>query len=404
MTIHFNVTAQYGDRVIKKAYFVTSVSMARRSALQDGARIVYRVSQVKQHWLTQSFRGREYGMMLLRAICFQVEAGIPAAQAVQMAIESESDAGKRARLQGAMDALARSATLADSLFATGLYDSTIHSILLSGERIGSAAAIKSAMEYMESRKAGWKAYRLVLWALFWELSTALSVPPMISEMAIPYLRGHLPKASPAELLEYQQQLDTIAFNNTLWMQLSTTMLVIAALATFVWFTNPRFKDWLTEHLFMRMPVLGEWYANEALSRSFHAFASMLRAGVHMPDAIQTILRSVTNSIARRFWHESNEALNAGMLLGSAFAVSGILRKDEIMVLSSPRGNSQLAHAFVSMAEEREWRQKVLTSRVFRMSVVLMLAYIGVTLLIGFRLFTLFNSGLDLSMNALTKGI
>lgn len=404
MTIHFDVTAQYGHAVVKKAYYVTSVSMARHLALQDGARIVYRVRKVQQHWLTQSFRGREYGMMLLRAISFQVEAGIPAAQAVQIAIESESDTGKRARLQGAMDALARSASLADSLFATGLYDSIIHSILLSGERIGSAAAIKSAMEYMESRKAGWKSYRLVLWALFWELSTALSVPPMISEIAIPYLKTHLPKAAPAELLEYQRQLDTIAFNNSLWMHFSTGLVGVAALATLSWFVDPRFKDWLTAHLFMRVPVLGDWYANEALSRSFHAFALLLQAGIHMPDAIKTIWLSANNSIAQRFWRESGALLESGMPIGSAFAASGILRKDEVLVLNSSRGNAQLARAFVSMAGEREWRQKILTSRIFRLSVILMLSYIGMTLLIGFKLFALFNSGLELSMDAVSKGI
>jgi len=74
------------------------------------------------------------------------------------------------------------------------------------------------------------------------------------------------------------------------------------------------------------------------------------------------------------------------------------------VLSSARGNDQIARSFAAMSEERNWRQKVLGARIFRMSVILMLAYIAVTLLIGFRLFGLFNAGLEMSMQSMTQGI
>ena len=171
-----------------------------------------------------------------------------------------------------------------------------------------------------------------------------------------------------------------------------------------WFVSPRYKDWLTHHLLVRTPMIGDWYTNEALSRSCKVFSSMLRAGVRMNDAIQTILRSTTNGVARRFWSEAHDALNTGVLPGTAFAASGLLRKDEILVLSSARGNDQIARSFAAMSEERNWRQKVLGARIFRMSVILMLAYIAVTLLIGFRLFGLFNAGLEMSMQSMTQGI
>lgn len=404
MTTHFQVLARFNGKLSEKAYFVTDVPTARRTALQDGAQTVYRIQQVRQNWLTRQFLGREYAMLLLRAISFQVDAGVPPVKAVQTAIESESDPRKRARLQGAVEALARGGSLADALYATGLYDSTIHSILMAGERIGGAGAITSALEYLEDRKAAWKTYGFILSMLGMELSTALGVPPTIQEYAIPWIRSNLPKSSPDELAKYLQQLDVIAFNNLLWMWFSFGLLALVLAMTAAWFISPRYKDWLTHHFLVRIPMIGDWYTNDALARSCKVFSSMLKAGVRMNDAIQTILRSTTNGVARRFWTDSHDALNTGVLPGAAFAASGLLRKDEILVLSSARGNDQIARSFLAMAEERNWRQRVLGARIFRMSMILMMVYIAVTLLIGFRLFGLFNAGLEMSMQSMTKGI
>jgi type II secretory pathway component PulF len=403
MTSYYRVLGLFDGKPVEKAYFVSTVESARRAALHDGARAVYRIKPVGQNWFNQQFIGREYGMLLLRAINFQIDAGVPAAQAVQTAIESESNHDRRARLQGAVDGLARGASLADALFATGLYDQTVHSILMSGERIGGAGAIKSAMDYLLDRQVAWKTYSFVLSALGIELSTALSVPPMLSDLAIPYIRDHLPKSSPEEVAQYVRDLDAIAFHNMLWMEFSAILVVVAAAMTFLWFMNPRFKDWLTHHFLVHIPMIGDWYTNDALARSCKVFASMIKAGVRMPDAIQTILSSASNAINRRFWSKSHDALNAGLLPGAAFAASGLLRKDEVLVLKSARGHDQFAVVFISMAEERAWRQKVLGSRIFWMSVFAMVAYIAVTLLIGFKLFGLFNAGLDMNTNSMLKG-
>lgn len=404
MTIHFNVFAQFDGKSSERSYFVTDKSMARRAALQDGAQIIYQIKQCHQNWLTQQYIGRDYAMLLLRAIVFQVDAGVPAVKAVQTAIESEDDPNKRSRLQGAIDALVRGASLSDALYATGLYDTTVKSILAASERMGGGSAIVSALEYMENRKAAWKTYGVILSAIGIELSTAFSVPPAIQWYAIPWIRENLPKSSPIELEQYSLQLDSIAFGNMLWMWFSFAMLVTSFVLIGAWLIDSRARDWLTHNLLVKIPLVGIWYTNEALSRSCKVFASMLKAGVRMNDAMQTIIRSTGNAVAKRFWVQAYDVLNTGATHGVAFASSGLLRKDEILVLKSAQGNVQIARAFNSMSNEREWRQKLLSARIFRMSVMLMLLYIGITLLIGFRLFELFNAGLDMSLQTMTKGI
>lgn len=404
MSSHFRVLGKFDGCLAEKAYFVADTQMARRAALQDGAQAVYRIKQINQSWLTQPFMGKDYAMLLLRAISFQVDAGVPAVKAVQTAIESESDPHKRSRLQGAVEALARGASLADALAATGLYDTTIHSILVAGERTGGASAIAAALDHLEDRKTAWKAYGVMLSMLGMELSTALTLPPSIQSYAIPWIRENLPKSNPENLAKYTQQLDTLAFNNLVWMWISFGLLAGIAGMIVAWFANPRYKDWLTQHVLMRTPLIGDWYANDALARSCKVFASMLKAGVQMGDAIQTILKSTSNGVARKFWSAAQTSMAAGVLPGPAFASSGILRKDEVLVLGSVRGGDQIARAFAAMSSERTWRQKILGARIFRMSIVIMMVYIAITLLIGFRLFELFNAGLDMSMNSMTKGI
>lgn len=403
MSLHYRVYADFDGTASEKAFYVSSLPMARSAALQDGARTIYGIKEVKHNWLTQEYIGREYAMLLLRSIVFQIKAGAPPATATRNAIESEEDPSKRARLQGAMDALSRGAHISDALYATGLYDTTVRSILAAGERIGGGNAIASALEYLEGRKAVWKTYGVVVSALFFELSTALSVPPSIQWYAIPWIEGNLPNSSPEKLVEYQSQLATLATNNLIWMWLSGIGMAVAGGLFLLWMFEPRARDWLTQNILTKTPMIGDWYTNDALARSCKVFGSMLKAGVRMDDAIRTILRSSDNMVAIRFWKAASHELSTGSSHGVAFAAAGILRKDELFVLKTAQGNEQIANVFLEIASERDGRQKFLSARIFRTSIILMFVYIGITMLIGFRLFGLFNHGMEMTVNSMTQG-
>ena len=405
MTSQYQVLGRYGRKVDKRVYFVPDTKTARKYAHQDGADEVYRIQQVKTDWLVSKMKGRgEYALLFLKAVNFQVEAGIPAVEAIKVAIESESDLTRRAKLQGAIDAIARGATLAEAMFATGLYDETIYSILMSGERIGSTSALKYSMSYLEERKTAWKAYTVVLSWLGMEVSSALSIPPTISDFAIPYIRGHLPKGTPEQVADYSHQLDVIQFNNEVWMWLSVVLLSAAAGLAVLWLADPKIKDWIAYRILMKIPLVKDWYANDALARSSKVFSTMLYAGVSMPDAVSTILKSAKNSVAKKFWSVTLQSLNAGVQAGLAFSNAGILRKDEILVLMASRGNQQFAKSFAAIADDRKSRKEVLGSRILKMSLIIMVIYIAITLLIGFKLFGLFSAGMDMSMDAAAQGI
>lgn len=404
MTIHFQVYAKYDGINLDRPYFVNDIATARQTALSEGANPIYRITEVKQNWLTQEQFGSKYGLLLLRAIKFQVEAGVAPAKAIQTAIELEKNPRIRAQLQPALDVLTRGGQIADAIYATGLFDTTVRSIIAASEVINGAEALKAAFEYMEERKTSLRSTFAAASILSTELFTALTVPPTIQWEAIPWILAHLPKTTPEKTLEYTEHLNTIGFYNMLWMIISFGLLIVVGIGLIGWYSYPEVKSWITDKILSRTPVVGEWYQNEAMSRSFKSFSQMIRSGVRLNEAVKTILISTSNPINKKFWGAALNALNTGVTHAQAFGSSGILRKDEVLVIESASSIKQLAHSFSAMGEEREWRKKALGARILKLSIFFTIIYILISLVIALGLFDLFNQGLEMTMNSMTQGI
>lgn len=404
MAIHFQVYAKFDGVYMERPYFVHDLYAARQSALNEGANPIYKIKEVKQNWLTQEQFGSKYGLLLLRAIKFQVESGVAPAKAIQAAIEFESNPRIRAQLQPALDVLSRGGQIADAIYATGLFDTTVRSIIAAGEIINGAEALRAAFEYMEEKRTSLQGTLAAASILSTELFTALTVPPTIQWEAIPWIIEHLPKATPEKLEEYRAQLDTIAFYNAIWMTFSALLLLAFAAAAVAWFFSPPAKAWLTNRVLAYTPLLGVWYQNDAMSRSFKSFSKMLKSGVRLNEAIKTILISTSNPINKKFWGAALQALGTGVTHAQSFSSSGLLRRDEILVIEAASSIQQLAHSFEVMGQEREWHKKALGARILKTSIFLTVGYILVSLLIALGLFDLFNQGLEMTMNSMTQGL
>jgi type II secretory pathway component PulF len=403
MTIHFQVYAKFHGTYMDRPYFVNDISAARHAALDDGANPILRIKEVKQNWLTQEQFSGKYGLLLLRAIKFQVEAGVAPAKAIQTAIEFETNARIRAQLQPALDVLNRGGQIADAIYATGLFDTTVRSIVAAGEIVNGTEALKAAFEYMEDKRSSLKSTFAAASILSTELFTALTVPPTIQWQAIPWIMKNLPKAAPDKLEEYNATLSTIGFYNMIWMIFTAVVLVLFIVSVTAWMTSPKAKSWLTNKVLAYTPLLGKWYQNDAMSRSFKSFSKMLRSGVRLNEAMKTILVSTSNPINKKFWGRALQSLSNGVTHAQAFGSSGILRKDEILVIEAASSMEQLAHSFKVMGEEREWQRRILGAKILRMSIFLTIGYILVSLLIALGLFDLFNKGLEMTMNSMTQG-
>ena len=404
MAIHFQVFAKFDGVNVERPYFVNDIAAARQSAIHEGANPIYRIKEVKQNWLTQEQFGNKYALLLLRAIKFQVEAGVAPAKAIQTAIEYEKNPRKRAQLQPSLDVLTRGGQIADAIYATGLFDTTVRSIIAAGELTNGTDAIKAAFEYLEERRSSMQATVAAASILGMELFTALTVPPMIQWEAIPWIMKNLPKSTPEQTQIYIDQLNTIGLYNAIWMTISFTLCLMVGGLVMAWYSSPKAKEWITNNILIFIPFVGEWYQNEAMSRSCKSFSQMIRSGVRLNEAIKTILIATSNPINKSFWGQSLVALNAGVSHAQAFGASGILRKDEVLVIQAATSLTQLAHSFSAMAQEREWRKKALGSRILKLSIFFTIGYIFISLLIALGLFDLFNQGLEMTMNSMTQGL
>lgn len=404
MATHYQVIAKYDGIYMERPYFVADTTAARQSALSEGANPIYKIKEIKQNWLTQEQFGSKYALLLLRAIKFQVEAGVAPAKAIQAAIEFESNPKVRAQLQPALDVLNRGGQIADAIYATGLFDTTVRSIVAAGEVVNGADALKAAFEYMEEKRTSLQGTLAAASILSTELFTAVTVPPTIQWEGIPWIREHLPKASPEKLAEYTARLDIVSFYNMTWMVFTGILILAFIAASIAWFSSPTAKDWLTNRVLSRTPLLGQWYQNDAMSRSFKSFSKMVTSGVRLNEAMKTILISTSNPINKKFWGAALQSLSTGVTHAQAFGSSGILRKDEILVIEAASSITQLAHSFSVMGQERQWHKKALGARILKVSIFLTIGYILVSLLIALGLFDLFNQGLEMTMNSMTQGI
>lgn len=404
MAIHYQVYAKFNGVYMERPYFVPDMTSARKSAIQEGAHPIYKIKEVKQNWLTQEQFGSKYGLLLLRAIKFQVEAGVAPAKAIQTAIEFEKNERIRAQLQPAMDVLARGGQIADAIYATGLFDTTVRSIIAAGEVVNGAEALKAAFEYMEEKRSSLHSTFAAASILSTELFTAITVPPTIQWEAIPWIMKNLPKTDPQKTLEYTAKLDAIAAYNMTWMIFTFIIMMMFVIAIIGWYSSPNIKAWLTNKVLAYTPLIGEWYQNDAMCRSFKSFSQMVKSGVRLNEAVKTILISTSNPINKKFWGMALTALSSGVTHAQAFGSSGILRKDEILVIEAASSISQLSHSFLAMGQEREWRKKVLGARILKVSIFLTVGYILISLLIALGLFDLFNKGLEMTMNSMTQGI
>jgi type II secretory pathway component PulF len=404
LVIHFQVYAKYDGIYVDRPYFVNDIASARQSALMEGANPIYRIKEVKQNWLTKEQFGNQYGLLLLRAIKFQVEAGVAPAKAIQAAISNEKNSRIRVQLQPALDVLSRGGQIADAIYATGLFDTTVRSIIAAGEVINGAEALKAAFEYMEEKRSSLHGTLAIASILSAELLTALTVPPTIQWQAIPWIKEHLPKTTPEKLAEYNILLDNIAFYNMAWMIFSGILLCICMGAVIAWYSSPNAKSWLTDRILAKTPLLGKWYQNDSMSRSFKSFSKMLQSGVRLNEAIKTILVSTSNPVNKKFWGASLQSLTSGVTHAQAFGASGILRNDEILVIEAASSIKQLAHSFSVMGQEREWKKKIVGARILKVSIFLTVGYILLSLLIALGLFDLFNQGLEMTMNSMLQGV
>lgn len=114
-----------------------------------------------------------------------------------------------------------------------------------------------------------------------------------------------------------------------------------------------------------LPVVGRLYKQEDIIQGLSSLGSLLRGGVPMLEALQTVTASARSKELRQVMSEVSVAVQDGEKLSAALAASGFFPSEAIQMLRVGESSGQLAEVLLGIGEfqarEREEYLKRITS-------------------------------------------
>jgi len=114
-----------------------------------------------------------------------------------------------------------------------------------------------------------------------------------------------------------------------------------------------------------LPVVGRLYRQEEIIQSLGSLGSLLRGGVPMLEALQTVSESARSERLKRIMREVSVAVQDGEKLSAALAASGFFPSEAIQMLRVGESSGQLSEMLLAIGEfqarEREEYLKRITS-------------------------------------------
>lgn len=386
-------------RAIRREYFAASVAEARREALQDDMVAVYEVRDLRENLWNYEYLGRDYRLKFLNALRFQVDAGVPIAQALQSIVEGEEKPLRRARLARTLIVIQRGGSLADAVQAIGLFDEHAVALIRAGEQTGMKDGIRAAIQHEESKRESWRQVLAAVSVLSLELSTALSVPWTLHFYAIDFIRKSLMQTADKHKLDgFLQQLSLIDNANTAWMVLTYGLAILLGLwaVAFMLFEPVREKSWPSLRHF---PLLGRYLREASMSSSTRIASVMLRTGIRLGETVSTIGRTVAHGDVRGFWLAVSENLRNGHDAVRAFR-HPMLSSSESLAIAAHKDAHQLGDILEAISVEREYRRKMLARKLMVTSIGAMVAYMAISMGLALWAYWLYDKGATFNLDSL----
>jgi len=385
--------------VTKREYFAVSAKAARREALHDGMVAVYDVAQLEESLWNYEYLGRDYRLKLLNALRFQVDAGVPIAQALQSIINSEEKPLRRARLARTLVVMQRGGSLADALNAVGLFDEHVIALIRAGEQTGLRHGVRAAIQHEEAKREGWRQVLAAVSVLSLELSTALSIPWSMHFYAIGFISNSLKNtADKAKLGAFLHELDLITNANLAWMVLTygLSLLLGCWALGFMAFPGIKARSW---RYLKHVPLLGAYLREASMSMSTKIAGVMLKTGIRLGETAAAMARTVNHGEVRELWQSVSDNLHNGHDAVQAFR-HDLLTSSESLAISAHQDAQQLGEILGAVADEREYKRKQLARKMMVVSIGGMVAYMAISMALALWAYSLYDRGATFNLDAL----
>ncbi len=270
-------------------------------------------------WVHSALRGEER-LLLCSQLCDLLKAGMPFAQALSHVLHATSSVTLRHHLGTLEKHFLAGASITQSFERVPfLFDTVELSILHAGEKNGNLAEtfLRLTRHLQEQQAIKKQLRRAVRYPLFL-LAVALSVTGFMMTFVVPQLIAFLTSLGTALPPMTRFLIGSASLFSTLWWALPLATM-IALLPLMLLRRHHQVIKITTDRLLLSCPVMGALLQKIALSRLMGSFALLIKAGLSLPEALETAAPTCVNAALEAQVIEAKGDLLTGKPLSQAMA-------------------------------------------------------------------------------------
>ncbi len=387
-------------KVIETMYMPTEYDV-RDAVRQKGGYVLSIRSHSRTPLERLLARSSWWQVQLLRGIMFRSTSTSPGV-ALWKIIEAETNPTRQNILAPAREALARGLGLIDALKALQIFDRSTLAIIAASERAGKLSegipyAINSITQKRKNKGAimgtmGWLAFDVItiVQSLFWG-----------KNMVLGWFKDNAPKDG-EELEKYTRVTGNLELTWDVLIWVAFGAAGFMAWCVFSFFINRGKRDWPTQRIVRKIPLIGGYMRDLSFADSMAAAARMLRSNVAISDVLRQSSEAANSPEVAAYWDSANEQLSRGVGLGSALDREPLSRSERLE-LATLSDLTQVATIMESISELRAQAAKTKHKLIVWMAFL----FTGVYLAIGFGsaiyALTVMNMSMDSMMGGLMEG-
>lgn len=340
---------------LKKLLYADSVFEARKEFQNTYPELV--VTKIKHNNLgfldKDYFTSNAYKYSFFESLTLHIEAGASATEALRSVIQSEENPSLRLEMDGALEIIDKGGYFSEAIRHVRFFDSTVLSILESGEKSGDlSSSIELAHQYLIDKSKNQKKVAALIGIAGFELSLAFSTFVGLEFSYLPMMFDQYSAgiSDPDEIAAIQNTIDNASIVNWVFMSLFFFGLLVAGIFSF-YKSMSKDKNIQTGWL-ARLPLISRFIEHQDLSTSFSVMHNILSNDAPIRTGLEVCLASSRSLPAKSGFKEIIERLNNGEELRTALEVD-FFNKGEMMRIKSHRNKEQLSKIFKAVAGYRK---------------------------------------------------
>jgi len=370
-------------RLREQNVLVTELAVSEISTAAETAKAPGRLSALRRAFRFQRrLKGASALPTLTRQLATLLRSGIPLAQALTALIEQVEERDMEAVFRDLREQVVRGTSLADALRAhPGLFDDLFVNMVRAGEASGNLDAVLARLADYRVRQA--KLHARIKTALIYPtimLVVGAAVVVFLVNVVVPKLVS-IAKTRNQSLPWMTRLLDgtsTFVQANLVWL------LVVGLTAWMVWryALLPRPPVRLAWDGFkLRLPVLGDLFKKQIVSRFAVTMSTLLRSGVTVLDSLMIVKEVLANRLMQNVLEEVRVRILEGADISTPLKKSGVFPPVVGYMVAVGEQTGQLEEMLDRVAEAYEEEIDTTTTRV--LAVVDPALIVGMAVVVGF---------------------